>query len=220
MSDPRAHARELARDAIARGDVTGWFETLYGESERDGFPISWVDLEPNPYLVEWLRRRPAPPQRPGSGGRLRLRRRRGAAGQAGLDVTAFDIAPTAIARCRTRFPDSTRALRSGRRAGARPPAGRAPSTSCSRPTRSRFCTARPGPPAPTRSAVGRPRRHPAGRGQEPPAGGPGRPDALAAHPRRAGRLPRARPGAGPPDEILEPGDPPVPRFVAEFVGRP
>jgi len=47
VSDPRAHARELARESIARGDVTGWFETLYAESERDGFRISWVDLEPN-----------------------------------------------------------------------------------------------------------------------------------------------------------------------------
>ena len=37
MSDPRTHARELAREAISRGDVTGWFETLYAESERDGF---------------------------------------------------------------------------------------------------------------------------------------------------------------------------------------
>ncbi|HEX7490304.1 MAG TPA: class I SAM-dependent methyltransferase [Candidatus Limnocylindrales bacterium] len=106
MADPRAHARELAREAIARGDVTGWFEELYQKSERDGFAISWVDLAPNPYLVEWLRGRPTTPQGRaavvgcGYGDDAEL-----LAGL-GLDVTAFDISPTAVSRCRLRFPDS------------------------------------------------------------------------------------------------------------------
>jgi SAM-dependent methyltransferase len=106
VADPRAHARELARESIARGDVTGWFERLYSESERDGFPISWVDLAPNPYLVEWLDERPEPPRGRamvvgcGYGDDAEL-----LAGL-GLDVTAFDISPTAVGRCRSRFPDS------------------------------------------------------------------------------------------------------------------
>jgi SAM-dependent methyltransferase len=106
VPDPRAHARELARDSIARGDVTGWFEKLYVESERDGFRISWVDLEPNPYLVDWLRRRISPPAGRalvvgcGYGDDAEL------LAAAGLDVTAFDVAPTAIARCQARFPGS------------------------------------------------------------------------------------------------------------------
>jgi hypothetical protein len=54
MSDPRVHARELARESIARGDLTDRFERPYSASERDGFRISWVDLEPNPYPLEWL----------------------------------------------------------------------------------------------------------------------------------------------------------------------
>ena len=62
MSDPRAHARELARESIARVDLTDWFERLYSASERDGFRISWVDLEPNPYLLVVARsRRPEDP---------------------------------------------------------------------------------------------------------------------------------------------------------------
>jgi SAM-dependent methyltransferase len=106
VADPRAHARELARESIARGDVTGWFDRLYRESQRDGFAISWVDLAPNPYLVEWLDRR-EPPLRGralvvgcGYGDDAEL-----LAGL-GLDVAAFDISPTAVARCRKRFPDS------------------------------------------------------------------------------------------------------------------
>ena len=106
MSDPRARARELARDAIARGDATGWFEQLYVESERDGLAISWVDLAPNPYLVEWLERKPTPPRGRalvvgcGYGDDAEFLAGRG------LEVTAFDIAPSAVARCRSRFPGS------------------------------------------------------------------------------------------------------------------
>jgi len=106
VSDPRARARELARDAIARGDATGWFEQLYVESERDGLAISWVDLAPNPYLVEWLERKPTPPRGRalvvgcGYGDDAEFLAGRG------LEVTAFDIAPSAVARCRSRFPGS------------------------------------------------------------------------------------------------------------------
>jgi len=105
VADPRARARELAHDSIARGDVTGWFERLYRESERDGSAISWVDLAPNPYLVEWLKGRAAPCGRAlvvgcGYGDDAEL-----LAGL-GLDVVAFDVAPTAVSRCRSRFPGS------------------------------------------------------------------------------------------------------------------
>jgi len=108
VSDPRARARDLARDSIERGDATGWFEQLYRESEREGFAISWVDLAPNPYLVEWLERGARRPEQGdralvigcGYGHDAEL-----LAGY-GLEVVAFDIAPTAVARCRARFPES------------------------------------------------------------------------------------------------------------------
>jgi SAM-dependent methyltransferase len=104
--DPRARARELARESIARGDDIGWFERLYAESQRDGSAISWLDMEPNPYLVEWLAQRPQPPTGLGLvvgcgyGDDAEL------LAAAGLDVTAFDVAASAIARCRARFPQS------------------------------------------------------------------------------------------------------------------
>lgn len=106
MADSRAHARELARESIARGDVTGWFERLYAKSERDGFAISWVDLAPNPHLVEWIGERPARPRGRalvvgcGYGDDAEL-----LAGL-GLSVVAFDISSTAVRRCRSRFPGS------------------------------------------------------------------------------------------------------------------
>ncbi len=220
MSDPRAHARELARDAIARGDVTGWFETLYVESERDGFPISWVDLEPNPHLVEWLRRRPAPP----SGRALVVGCGYGddadLLAKAGLDVTAFDIAPTAIARCHTRFPNST--VRYEVADVLSPPPGwwRAfdfifeAYTVQVLPGEARAACARSigGLVAPggTLLVVARSRRPEDPEGLMP---WPLTRDELDAFVVPGIELVRF-------DEILEPGDPPVPRFVAEFVGRP
>ena len=106
MPDPRAHARELARESVARGDVTGWFEQLYLESERDGFAISWVDVAPNRYLVEWLAGLETPPRGRavvvgcGYGDDAEL-----LAGL-GLDVVALDVSATAIGHCRSRFPES------------------------------------------------------------------------------------------------------------------
>jgi SAM-dependent methyltransferase len=106
MDDRRARGRQIARESIDRGDALGWFERLYSESEREGTPISWVDLVPNPYLVEWLRRRPEPL----SGRAVVVGCGYGDDAEflagTGLDVVAFDISPTAIARCRSRFPES------------------------------------------------------------------------------------------------------------------
>jgi SAM-dependent methyltransferase len=107
VTDPRARGRALARESIARGDVTGWFERLYAESAREGTSISWVDLAPNPYLVAWAEEAPAGWAR---GRALVVGCGYGDDAEflaaAGLDVVAFDIAPTAVAKCRERFPDS------------------------------------------------------------------------------------------------------------------
>lgn len=219
MSDPRAHAREIAREAIDRGDVTGWFERLYAESERDGFRISWVDLEPNPYLVEWLRRRPASLE----GSALVVGCGYGDDAEtlagAGLDVTAFDIAPSAIAHCRSRFPDST--VRYVVADALRPPPGWARAfdfvfeayTVQVLPGEARAVCARSiggfVAPGGTLLAVARSRR-------------PEDPEGLMPWPLTRAELDEfAAPGLDLAhlDEVLEPGDPPVPRFVAEFTAR-
>jgi SAM-dependent methyltransferase len=216
VTDRRARGREIAGEARARGDVTGWFEELYAESQRDGTPISWLDLEPNPYLVEWLGRRPAP-----LGGRALV------VGcgygddaellaESGLAVTAFDIAPSAIARCRDRFPQS--------------PVDYVVADALNPPdewraafdfvfeaytvqvlfgeARARCARAIGGTVAPggTLLVVARSRRD-------------GDPEGRMPWPLTRAELDEfGRPGPEPVrlDEILEQGNPPVPRFVAEF----
>jgi SAM-dependent methyltransferase len=109
----RERARELARRALERGDATGWFEELYAEARSEA-DISWADLVPNPSLVAWLDSRERLSAR-GEAARLSGRALKVGAGlgddaeelaRRGLDVTAFDVAPTAVEWARRRFPDS------------------------------------------------------------------------------------------------------------------
>jgi SAM-dependent methyltransferase len=216
MADPRAHARELARESVAQGDITGWFDQLYRESERDGFAISWVDLAPNPYLVEWLAGLGTPPRGRavvigcGYGDDAEL-----LAGL-GLDVVAFDVSPTAVAHCRSRFPGSRVAYvvadvlaPPAEWSGAfdfafeaytiqvLPGDARA---ACARSIAAMIA------PNGTLLAVARSRR-------------PEDPEGLMPWPLTRSELDAfLDPGLRLAElrEILEPGDPPVPRFVAEF----
>jgi SAM-dependent methyltransferase len=219
MPDPRARARELARDAIARGDATGWFEQLYLESERDGFAISWVDLGPNPYLVAWLDRRPRPVRGRalvvgcGYGDDAEL-----LAG-AGMAVVAFDVAPSAVARCRRRFPGSS--VEYAVADALQPPAEwsgafdfifEAYTIQVLQGQARRECAGSIGrmvAPGGRLLVVAR------GRGEEDPVGSMPWPltraelDSFVVPGLELDSL----------DEVLEPGDPPVRRFVAEFAAR-
>jgi SAM-dependent methyltransferase len=100
----RRTVQQLAHDAIERGEPLAWFEELYA-SAADEAAIPWADLEPNPNLVDWLETHGAPEGRAlvvgcGLGDDAELLAGRG------LDVTGFDVAPSAIAWCRRRFPAS------------------------------------------------------------------------------------------------------------------
>jgi SAM-dependent methyltransferase len=108
-SDPkRSRARELAQGHLARGDAVGWFEPLYAEAQGDPARVPWADLTPNPNLIEWLDReanrgdgRSALVVGCGLGDDAELLAARG------FRVTAFDIAPSAVAWCGRRFPKSS-----------------------------------------------------------------------------------------------------------------
>ncbi|HWE64187.1 MAG TPA: class I SAM-dependent methyltransferase [Chloroflexota bacterium] len=103
----RARGQRLARESLAQGDPTGWFETLYASAHGDAHAIQWADMAANPNLVAWL-----------EGARLRGDGKRALVigcglgddaeelARAGFAVVAFDISPTAIAWCHERFPDS------------------------------------------------------------------------------------------------------------------
>lgn len=88
-------------------DPTGWFERLYVRAEAGEAVVPWARDAPNRLLVEWAQAHGLA----GDGGRALVV---GAAlgddaeyvASLGFDTVAFDVAPTAIAVARRRFPDS------------------------------------------------------------------------------------------------------------------
>jgi SAM-dependent methyltransferase len=102
----RRRARELARAAVAAGEPTAWFEELYAHAEG-AESIPWAELAPNPNLLSWAHR-----ERLDGSGRRALDIGTGLGDDAealaglGFEVVAFDIAQTAVAWARCRFPGS------------------------------------------------------------------------------------------------------------------
>jgi len=86
-----------------------WFEDVYAASDSGGRGVPWARMVPAPEMVRWLDRNPeAAAGAPaalvvgcGLGDDAEELARRG------FRVTAFDVAGTAVALCRERFPGST-----------------------------------------------------------------------------------------------------------------
>ena len=104
----RQRVADLASHAYQKGQPSEWFETLYCEANGDTTQIPWAKLSPHPYLLDWLTTHSiqGANQRAlvigcGLGDDAEI------LAEKGFQVTAFDIAPTAIAWCQQRFPQST-----------------------------------------------------------------------------------------------------------------
>jgi 2-polyprenyl-3-methyl-5-hydroxy-6-metoxy-1,4-benzoquinol methylase len=97
----RRRARELAARAAGTGDETGWFERLYAEAETGRAVVPWADGDANPHLAQWAA---AAGERLAGAGKRALVVGCGLGYDAeflaglGYEVTAFDVAPTAIER--------------------------------------------------------------------------------------------------------------------------
>jgi len=99
--------QEMVRDFQQRDDPLGWFDSIYADAEGDHKAVFWADLAPSPYLVEWLKNNPI-----GSVSKKAIAIGCGVGDDAeamaeyGYEVTAFDIAPTAIELCKNRYKKS------------------------------------------------------------------------------------------------------------------
>jgi SAM-dependent methyltransferase len=91
------------------------FEEIYARAADDLASVPWARLAPHPLLVTWLDSLDSPglrAARPAAAGDGALVVGCGLGDDAeelarrGYAVTAFDVSPTAIARCRERFPQS------------------------------------------------------------------------------------------------------------------
>jgi SAM-dependent methyltransferase len=108
MTDKRARARELAAEFVAKGDPTGWFEVLYQEGEQGKSIVPWADHKANFHLSEFWKAHAF-----ATTGKSALVIGSGFGDDAeeiagwGFQTTAFDIAKTAIAAAKKRFPNSS-----------------------------------------------------------------------------------------------------------------
>lgn len=99
--------QQMVRDFQERDDPLGWFDSIYADAQGDHTAVFWADLAPSPYLVEWLNKHPL-----GSTTKKAIAIGCGVGDDAeamaahGYEVTAFDIAPTAIALCKNRYQQS------------------------------------------------------------------------------------------------------------------
>lgn len=86
--------------------ISDQFEAIYAGAGSDFESVPWAQLSANTALLGWLADQPAA----GNGRALVVGSGLGddseALSELGWTVTAFDVSPTAIARCRERFPDS------------------------------------------------------------------------------------------------------------------
>ena len=88
-------------------DPTGWFEPLYRAAEAGEATVPWDDHAASPLLVEWAAARGVRGEgRPAIVVGCGLGDDAEHVASLGFRTVAFDIAPTAIAGARRRFPDS------------------------------------------------------------------------------------------------------------------
>lgn len=114
MTTPSPESRAAAQRAVDSPDAApeNWFEDVYAASDASGAGVPWARLEPSIELLAWLEA-----ERPRGDGQSVVVVGCGLGDDAeelarrGFVVTAFDVAESAIALCRERFPGSRVAYR-------------------------------------------------------------------------------------------------------------
>ena len=103
----RSFVRKLAAESAKSENPLGWFEILYRKANEENLAIPWDDNAPNPNLVEFC-------QSNSLEGRSRTALKIGCGfghdaeylQTLGFQVTGFDLAPSAIAAAKAKFPKS------------------------------------------------------------------------------------------------------------------
>ena len=104
--DPSTY-RDWVKSYQDNDDPLGWFDALYRGAQGDHKKVFWSDLEPNPYLVNWmLKNQPTPIGIKAIVIGCGVGDDAEALSAHGYDVTAFDISPAAIDLCKRRYPET------------------------------------------------------------------------------------------------------------------
>ncbi len=107
-SSSQPSVQQLAQAALQANQPTAWFEPLYAAAQGNDENVPWAYRQPHPQLIEWFTQTPqnwancsAVVVGCGLGDDAEFLQ------ASGLQVTAFDVSPTAIAWCQQRFPHSS-----------------------------------------------------------------------------------------------------------------
>jgi SAM-dependent methyltransferase len=104
----RQRIQQLVDEAQKQTSPYAWFEILYTEADGNPGQVPWAKLAAHPYLQRWLsEKQPVGDRKTALVIGCGLGDDAEAFSALGFEVTAFDVAPTAIAWCKKRFPDST-----------------------------------------------------------------------------------------------------------------
>jgi len=87
-------------------DPLGWFDSIYTDAGGDHNKVFWADLEPNPYLLQWLGKCTNTKHKKAIAIGCGVGDDAEAMSKAGYEVTAFDISAEAIRLCINRYPDT------------------------------------------------------------------------------------------------------------------
>jgi 2-polyprenyl-3-methyl-5-hydroxy-6-metoxy-1,4-benzoquinol methylase len=55
--DPIAY-KQMVKEHQESDKPTAWFDSIYTDAQGDYKAVFWADLEPSPYLVNWLKENP------------------------------------------------------------------------------------------------------------------------------------------------------------------
>jgi 2-polyprenyl-3-methyl-5-hydroxy-6-metoxy-1,4-benzoquinol methylase len=104
--DPKEY-KNMVKQYQEENKPLDWFDTIYKIAHGDHTKVFWADLEPSPYLINWLEKNIIKKSSKkaivigcGVGDDAE------ALSKYGFEVTAFDISPTAIELCKNRYPNT------------------------------------------------------------------------------------------------------------------
>lgn len=98
--------KAMVKEYQENDDPLGWFDSIYTDARGNHENVFWADLEPSPYLLQWLKKFPAQKGKKAIAIGCGVGDDAEAMSQAGYEVTAFDISPEAIRLCKQRYPDT------------------------------------------------------------------------------------------------------------------
>jgi len=97
--------KQMVKEHQEKDEPTSWCDSIYKDAHGDYTKVFWADLESNPYLLQYLKNNKTKNKKAivigcGVGDDAK------SLSDAGYNVTAFDISPSAIELCKKRYPKS------------------------------------------------------------------------------------------------------------------